>query len=186
MSICSIRSSNLIPGLAAVSTNGYRLTTTRSTRPMPCCLASCEILGMMTPREDAAVNLGMERLDAPVHHFGEAGHVADVDHRQAPRRPGPWPCRRSRPARTRAPTSALPNGIRPVLSETLRIARRIESTPSGKRNKNENPTLWIAFSELTPNVTAQYHPRSPFLRTRRPQVAAFFCCPHLIQKVWRG
>ncbi len=34
---------------------------------------------MRTAREDAAVNLGMERLDPAVHHFGEAGHVTDVD-----------------------------------------------------------------------------------------------------------
>ena len=83
MSICSIRSSNLMPGLAAVSTNGYRLTTTRSTRPMPCCFGKLEIVGMIAAREDAAVDFRMERLDAAVHHFGEAGHVADVDHRQA-------------------------------------------------------------------------------------------------------
>src|SRR5215204_3950592 len=82
--------------------------------------------------------------------------------------------------------SALPNGIRPDLSETLRIARRIGTTPLVERKEIENPTLWIKFSELTPNVTAQYHRRSPFLRTRRPQVAAFFCCPQLIQRCVGG
>ena len=82
MSICSIRSSNWMPGFAAVSTNGYRLTTTRSTRPMPCCVGELQVLGMMAAREDAAVDLGMERLDPAVHHFGKAGDIADVDHRQ--------------------------------------------------------------------------------------------------------
>ena len=37
--------SNRIPGFAAVSTKGYKLTTTRSTRPMPCCRASCRSSG---------------------------------------------------------------------------------------------------------------------------------------------
>ena len=42
-----------------------------------------QILGVMPPRQDAAVDLGMERLDAAVHHFGKTGDVADVHHRQA-------------------------------------------------------------------------------------------------------
>src|SRR5262245_59832097 len=79
----------------------------------------------------------------------------------------------------------FPNGIRPVLSETLRIARRINLCPYRDERKTKTQRWWIEFSELTPNVTAQYHPRSPVLRTRRPQVAAFFCCPYLIRLIKR-
>ncbi len=39
------------------------------------------VLGVVVPAEDAAVDLRMERLEPPVHHFREAGvvgHVADT------------------------------------------------------------------------------------------------------------
>ena len=32
--------------------------------------------------EQSAVHFGVQRLDAPVHHLGKAGDVADVHHRQ--------------------------------------------------------------------------------------------------------
>src|SRR5262245_25487426 len=41
-----------------------------------------EIFGMGAAREDAAVNLGMKRLDASIHHFRKAGHVTDIDNGQ--------------------------------------------------------------------------------------------------------
>ena len=51
-----------------------------------------EVFGMRSAREDAAMNLGVQRLDAAVHHLGKAGDVRHVAHRQAgvgqgPRRP---------------------------------------------------------------------------------------------------
>ncbi len=42
-----------------------------------------EILGVMAPRENAAVDLGMEGLDAAVHHLGKAGDVRDIDDGEA-------------------------------------------------------------------------------------------------------
>ena len=41
-----------------------------------------QVFGMMPAGENAAVNLRVQRLDAPVHHLGKAGDVADVHHRQ--------------------------------------------------------------------------------------------------------
>ena len=37
----------------------------------------------VAPREQAAVDLRMQRLHAPVEHLGKAGVVGDLDHRQA-------------------------------------------------------------------------------------------------------
>ena len=45
MSISSTSASNGVAGFAAAFTNGYRLTTTRSTRPMPCASSAVEIVG---------------------------------------------------------------------------------------------------------------------------------------------
>ncbi len=41
------------------------------------------VLGVGTNVEDAAVDLGMQRLDAAVEHLREAGEVGDVAHREA-------------------------------------------------------------------------------------------------------
>ncbi len=45
---------------------------------------------LTTPAENAAVNLGMQRLDAAIHDLGEPGDLGHVGHRQAglPNRPG--------------------------------------------------------------------------------------------------
>ena len=40
-------------------------------------------LGVIAPREDAAVDHRVQRLDAPVHHLGNAGHVRHLDDRHA-------------------------------------------------------------------------------------------------------
>jgi hypothetical protein len=42
-----------------------------------------QVLGQVAAGEDAAVHLGVQGLDAAVEHFGEAGVVGDVGHRQA-------------------------------------------------------------------------------------------------------
>ena len=38
------------------------------------------VRGLVAAAEDAAVDLGMQRLDAPVHDLGKAGMVADLDY----------------------------------------------------------------------------------------------------------
>jgi hypothetical protein len=41
-----------------------------------------DMFGQVAARQDAAVHLGMQRLDPAVEHFRKAGVFADVDHRQ--------------------------------------------------------------------------------------------------------
>jgi hypothetical protein len=41
------------------------------------------VLGVVAQREERAVDARVERLDAAVHHFGEAGHVRHVAHFEA-------------------------------------------------------------------------------------------------------
>ena len=41
------------------------------------------MVGIVAHRQQAAMHLGMQRLDAAVHHFGEAGEVGNLAHRQA-------------------------------------------------------------------------------------------------------
>ena len=41
-----------------------------------------QVLGVVAQREDAGVELGVERLDAPVHHLRPAGEVVDRAHVQ--------------------------------------------------------------------------------------------------------
>jgi len=36
------------------------------------------VLGVVVSAEDAAVNFGVKRLDAAVHHFGKSGVLGDV------------------------------------------------------------------------------------------------------------
>jgi hypothetical protein len=38
------------------------------------------MLGVAAHGEQTAVDLGMERLQAAVHHFGKAGMLRDIDH----------------------------------------------------------------------------------------------------------
>ena len=83
MSISSTSASNGVAGFVAVFANGYRLTTTTSTRPMPWRRSGREIVGMIAAREDAAVQRRVQRLDAAVHHFGKAGDVGDAGDREA-------------------------------------------------------------------------------------------------------
>ena len=41
------------------------------------------MLGIVSDREEPTVHCRMECLDAPIHHFGKAGDLGDVDDRQA-------------------------------------------------------------------------------------------------------
>ena len=45
---------------------------------MPCSASGLHVLGIVVAAEDAAVDLGMERLQPAVHHLGEAGVLGDV------------------------------------------------------------------------------------------------------------
>ena len=42
-----------------------------------------EVLFVPADREQSAMHLRMQRLDAPVHHFGRAGEFGDIDHRES-------------------------------------------------------------------------------------------------------
>ena len=48
-----------------------------------------EVVGPVPARQDAAVDVGMEGLDAAVHHLREAGDVGDTDDRQSGLGEGP-------------------------------------------------------------------------------------------------
>ena len=42
----------------------------------------CQMLGIVAHRQQAAVDLGMQRLDPPVHHLREPGEVGNIAHHQ--------------------------------------------------------------------------------------------------------
>ena len=47
---------------------------------MPCAASACQVVGLVVASENAAVDLGVQRLHAAIHHLGKAGvlgHVAD-------------------------------------------------------------------------------------------------------------
>ncbi len=50
---------------------------------MPCSFDGGDVPGVFAAVKDAAVDLGMKRLDASVEHLGEAGEVGDVFHGDA-------------------------------------------------------------------------------------------------------
>ena len=99
---------------------------------------------MIAARQDAAVDLRMQRLDAAVHHFGKAGDVADVDDRQARigQRLGGAAGRHQLEA---ARDQALPERNQAGFVGNTQNRTPHRPKPSRKRNKDENPTLWISF-----------------------------------------
>ena len=141
---------------------------------------------MMAAREDAAVDLGVQRLDAAVHHLGKAGDVRDVDDRQA----------------------GIGEGLGRAAGrdqlESARGERRGQMEPGRSYQKHSewHAASMIALMETKqrrkPNVmdhvfgidTKCNGPVSSravqFLRTRKAASAAFFCCPQLIHEVGRG
>ena len=66
------------PARAMVASKGYRFTTTSSKVRMPCSARAFMSCGIVVAAEDAAVDLGMERLQPAVHHFRKAGVLGDV------------------------------------------------------------------------------------------------------------
>ena len=83
MSMFSIASSSVQPALATVASNGYRLTTSRSMVSMPWACKCRHVLGQVAARQQAAMHLGVQRLDAAVEHFGKAGDLGHLGHGQA-------------------------------------------------------------------------------------------------------
>jgi hypothetical protein len=45
---------------------------------MPCVSHALHVIGLVAPREDAAVDLGMQGLHAAFHHLGKAGVLRDL------------------------------------------------------------------------------------------------------------
>ena len=86
-------------------------------------LHGARVVGIVADAEQAAMDRRMQRLHAPVHDLGEAGHVGDVAHRDAGRgdRLGGAAGRHQLDA---VLGSAAANSTRPVLSETEIRARR--------------------------------------------------------------
>ena len=89
------------------------------------------VLGVVAHGQQAAVHLGCSVLTPAVHHLGEAGVLGDVLHGDAGVLRAPWPCRRSRGSRRRAPPARGQTRSRPVLSETEIRARRITASSHG-------------------------------------------------------
>ena len=138
---------------------GYRLTTTRSTRPMPCCSAALEVLGMMAAGQDAAVDLRVQRLDAAVHHLGKPGDVRNVDYRQAgigQRLGGPAGRDQLESAATQ---TAAERQRRPDLSDTLRMALFMGD---------------VSGIDTKCNRRVEF-PRGPSYRTRKAAQCGLFC-----------
>ena len=113
---------------AAVLTNGYRLTTTRSTRPMPCARAASRSSGWSRRARMPAVNQRVEGLHAAVHHLGKAGDVGDAGDRQGPPRPARLAVPPVETSSNRRRASSAPRAARPVLSDTLKSARGMDGS----------------------------------------------------------
>ncbi len=105
-----------------------------------------DVLGVGADVEDAAVDLGVEGLDAAVEHLGEAGEVGDVADVEAGFAEGAWRCRRWRRARRRGRRGRWAKSTRPVLSVTERRARRI-----GLRSIAGSIWLSVMHSMFTPS-----------------------------------
>ena len=76
MSMFSIASSNVTPGLAIVCSNGIEVDADEVDRLDAVLLHRGDVLGVVAQGEQAAVDFGMQRLDPAVHHLGEAGDFA--------------------------------------------------------------------------------------------------------------
>ena len=85
------------------------------------------MLLVVADREQAAMHLRMQRLDAAVHHFGKAGQLGHVDDLHARRRPAPCACRRSRRSRRRG----LPARGRNRSARPCPIPREARATRGG-------------------------------------------------------
>ena len=106
-----------------------------------------QILFVRSPRQNAAVDLWMQRLDTAIHHFWKAGnlrHVDDGHARIGERARGAAGGHEFEPA---AHETACKRDEAALL-ETLRIALRMQ------RTKREN------VRTLTPATRRQYHPRA--------------------------
>ena len=76
----------------------------RRSAAMPCSSSACRCSGTSAPRQDAAVDLRVQRLHAAVEDLREAGGLRDAGHRDARLLAAPRRCRRWRRSRSRAST----------------------------------------------------------------------------------
>ena len=91
---------NATPGFATVSSKGYRFTTTRSMSSIPFCSGLGEMLGLVAPGQEPAMDLRVERLHPPLHDLREARVLAHLGHGKAllPEHAGRAPGREQRVA----------------------------------------------------------------------------------------
>ena len=93
-------------------------------------LGGAGVLGVAADGEQAAVDLGVQGLDAAVHHLGKAGVRGDVGHGDAGVLQGLGRAA-GRQDLDAARASARPSSTSPVLSETEIRARRITGSGMG-------------------------------------------------------
>jgi hypothetical protein len=79
----SIASSSVQPGLATVDFKRVEVDHQQIDGGYAVGRQCRHVLGHIAPGQQAAVDLGMQGLDAAVQHFGKAGVVGDFSHRQA-------------------------------------------------------------------------------------------------------
>ena len=78
MSISSTRASNGVSGFSAAFAERIQVDDDEIDRPMPCARRRREVVRAVAARQDPREDRRVQRLDAAVHHFGEAGHVGDI------------------------------------------------------------------------------------------------------------
>ena len=167
---------------AAVSRNGYRLTTSSSMVPIPCSAraAVCSAAGC----QQAGVYVRMQCLYPAVQQLREASHLFDAE------RPGRLPecCERSA-GRDQLETMLSQSGrelSRPVLSDTLSIARTarhsvsVSSASSVSRPLPRHQQLPEA-SPVVPARLVQLREVDDFLGLKStPERVSCHCCKILI------
>ena len=124
------------------------------------------MLGIVAHAEQAAMDLGVERLDPPVHHFGKAGEVADVADLERRARAARRRCRRSRPARRRAAPGRRP-------ARRGRSCRTGKSAPGGPAPGRSSIVLLISSSGGT---ARRFRRPAPKLRRRSPAGCVGWAC----------
>ena len=97
MSMFSMTSANATPGLLRGLLEGVEIHDDHVDGLDGMLVDRGHVLRVVANVQDAAVDLGVERLDAAVEHLGEAGQVADVADCRGRRRAVPGRCLRWRP-----------------------------------------------------------------------------------------
>ncbi|GIW75113.1 MAG: hypothetical protein KatS3mg104_0176 [Phycisphaerae bacterium] len=82
MSMFSTACSNVTPGFAIVSRNGYRLMQTRSMGRIPCSVMARTCSGLSRSASNPPWMFRVKRLDPSVHHFRKSGHLRNIENVQ--------------------------------------------------------------------------------------------------------